>query len=474
MTVICVVSSNRKALEVIGSGLSSVGLEPPNALEAGPIRTFDQWEEAVAGRTAASMQATLRPGRLWERLAMDLLLANLGKPAWYWMSGHSAAFLEFWSELEASVRFVLVCEAPELAIKRAMQSGDEDKLEETLLQWQAIQSQMLRFQHKRPDVSLLLSGPAQDRRPDRIWRQAHEALLQRGWMKPGRTPTPPSPSPEDGGEPQDPVLDYLVRAIVQERPEVLDLADEIRAVAPLLQGQDLGASGASLTLHVDDAAASTSETPTALELAKHYSRLVLSGKRETEAAAAARHELVHELEQERAEKAQALAELERQLQAAQKGQHEASEESELLLSQLHQVQEELEHYFSAHQDAKTTLKTIEGGVSRVLAQLPGAFDCEQFEVQARGDLGEEVDVSARAVRVPSGLRDKVGLSMRIDALGSLWLDVERDGSGACLERWPIRAAEESKLSFCPTALIDQSKGQLRLLAQLSASDWELV
>lgn len=58
----------------------------------------------------------------------------------------------------------------------------------------------------------------------------------------------------------------------------------------------------------------------------------------------------------------------------------------------------LEHYFLAHQDAKTTLKTIEGGVSRVLAQLPGAFDCEQCEVQARGDLGEEVDVSARAVR----------------------------------------------------------------------------
>jgi hypothetical protein len=63
-------------------------------------------------------------------------------------------------------------------------------------------------------------------------------------------------------------------------------------------------------------------------------------------------------------------------------QKELQEESDLLLSQLHQVQEELEHYFLEAQALKQEKERLEQRIGRLLKRLPGTVEWDDLVVEA--------------------------------------------------------------------------------------------
>lgn len=67
------------------------------------------------------------------------------------------------------------------------------------------------------------------------------------------------------------------------------------------------------------------------------------------------------------------------LEALQK---DSKEEAELLLKQLHQVQEELEHYYLDTQALKQDKEQLQQRVTRLLKRLPGTVEWEDLTVQA--------------------------------------------------------------------------------------------
>ena len=86
------------------------------------------------------------------------------------------------------------------------------------------------------------------------------------------------------------------------------------------------------------------------------------------------------------QQAQANAKAAQERTQQQATEHEdTKQEAELLLLQLHQVQEELEHYFLQHQRLQQQNETLEHRWQRLLQRHPSLLDIGQIEVSKEGD-----------------------------------------------------------------------------------------
>ena len=64
--------------------------------------------------------AAIRPGKVWQNLAVDLFAGNMEQKNWGWADDKSVWLLEFWKELDPQVHFVLVYSTPEFALGKAL------------------------------------------------------------------------------------------------------------------------------------------------------------------------------------------------------------------------------------------------------------------------------------------------------------------------------------------------------------------
>ncbi|MEX0740635.1 MAG: hypothetical protein WD071_14950 [Pseudohongiella sp.] len=176
---------------------------------------------------------------------------------------------------------------------------------------------------------------------------------------------------------------------------------------------------------------------------------------------------------------QALKAAEQKLKTAEDKLRDSNEENELLLLQLHQVQEELEHYFLRHQDAQNKLQLAENKWQQMMQRNPDYCEYDALELIAAGD-GAADDAQTtphwRVKGLQAGGRSFDELAfhtvMEQDIAGLVFAR-SPEPTGPLL-RWPTVAAAQDELTVIPVADNNNRKQRVETLFDLATADWALM
>lgn len=154
---------------------------------------------------------------------------------------------------------------------------------------------------------------------------------------------------------------------------------------------------------------------------------------------------------------------------------ETAQENELLLLQLHQVQEELEHYFLQYQDAQKQNVNAESRWQRMLQRQPEYWDYESIEVLPADD--------ATPGQLNWRLKGLQGAGRSFDSLefgtlqeeGVVGFTFNRTPQGhAPLNRWPSVAESADQIAAIPVGNPTNAVMRATVLQQMATSDWDLL
>ena len=112
--------------------------------------------------TVPTSLAAVTPGRVWDDLAVDLFLGNLDAPDWGWADAGTVWLLDFWSQFDPRIRFVLVYAPPEHVVAEMLRQGalSSEDIAPAMASWAAYHVELLRFFHRHPDRCILVDFTA--------------------------------------------------------------------------------------------------------------------------------------------------------------------------------------------------------------------------------------------------------------------------------------------------------------------------
>ena len=182
----------------------------------------------------------------------------------------------------------------------------------------------------------------------------------------------------------------------------------------------------------------------------------------------AKDQLAQENNAEMAAKLEAIA----QRDAATRHLKETQQESELLLLQLHQVQEELEHYFLQHQDAQRRVADADQRWARMLQRTPAYCDYDSLEI-----IGDEATTTTwRINNLTAAGRNLPQLDFKtVVENGVAGYTISRQaGRTGPLTRWPAAAAQQTELNLGLTGSVVQATQAIAALQDIATADWDLL
>ncbi len=181
-----------------------------------------------------------------------------------------------------------------------------------------------------------------------------------------------------------------------------------------------------------------------------------------------------ELTQKVAEATEQAARHGRSLQAVENKSKEMESENELLLLQLHQVQEELEHYFEMHRDVQKNLQGFEERWRRMMHRNPDYADYAGIEILAFDPARSLVTWRFKDLLAAGRNFPELQFRTFVDQGYTGFVFDREDGSSGPLQRWPIAAAEKNAVVLIPVGKGKQLQDRLSTLVDLAPSDWVLV
>ena len=438
------------------------------------------WHQRIIASRAGPLRAQIsQPGKLWDQLAGDLLLANLDSPLWGWANHDSLWLLEYWLELSPDIHALLLCVSPRSWLAQVLLSDElAPGVQAIMDQWQSQHEQLLQVHLRHPQRTLLVDAEDCLAHP--------RALVERciaAWQLPLRaeelarlgTPRPAS----------DPLTRYLAAELLRDQAAVASLQRELDMVQTRLgpderstdESASLGGALTDATGFADQPPISVLEVVVVLReqrhelqslhaaqerVGEHNAALEKTLKAVMEDAAQRTLQLGQALkvaEAEAFEQAErvsvlnthvnqldrALEQLEQEKTCAE-SRHEAAEaENKRLHIQLKQLQEALERYVLQHQEAKQDMEQWQQDLARqkaerekLAAELKAAqAETAEQKVEATKQKAES-DKAIEAVRAEAVTQAaRVGeLSARID-------QIEQDKADAEAKR--AEADEENEL-----------------------------
>lgn len=407
MKIICVAGAPGSDVDKVADIFFAAGVAPALPLRQDPSFTMAGWHEKVivaAGADQARPAPIQQPGRFWEQFATNLFMENMQQPLWAWADPRSVWLLEFWQQFEPNLHFVLVYTSPQRALAEALAAEREQGVDTATMMaaWAAHQKEILRFHHRNPTRTILVDAAECAAAPAALL----DACTAR-WnleLAPATSDFPALPAAA-------PLVGYLAEQLRQTQPELQALQQELEASLHALLPDSAANAAPELYAAVEDYRALRSAAAHADTLNERIARHEEAVAALTMALETAQADQASE--QERAEALAALAATQRELDAARqsikhledeqrvqgnrrredeqrareaqtaaKGVKEAQQENELLLAQLHQVQEELEHYFLEHKSAVKLVEELGQRWQRMLERNPGYCDYRSLELVA--------------------------------------------------------------------------------------------
>lgn len=430
MQSLCITGLVTDHLSTVSDIAQQIGITveiPPDqtSLVVDNIHTWQQ--QVLSHQTGNNITGQIKEvGKLWERLASDIFIQKINQSVWAWADRRSISLLEYWTEFEPGIQFLLISCSPSRYIQSFLDQKITDFDVESLIQdWRVAHQTLLRFALRHPSRCVLLDIDHIEQQP-----QAFASLCATRFATAKNH--------------------YRSLPTIKNNPLTRVLAEKI--------WQD----------HLDATAADLWE-----EVKISYLALL---NEKTISRQNAFSDLVAELqkiEQQEAELASAkekLLALERRYQSEYQ---EQQEENELLLLQLHQVQEELEHYFLQYQAAEANSIQFSSRWQRLLARQPNYVDYASHTLSIAADSAQPTLICRFNELTLGGCyfeQLSVNLVLEEKLVGLVFDESAQDQ----FVRWPF--ASEQTLTILPAPCSDPQQATQRLLTlqQLSTSDWQWI
>lgn len=446
MTPICITGADAPALHHLAQALQGAGVAPAQPLQRDAALDLHVWHQRVCQSGALPVV----PSRLWEQVAIDLLLSNIDQPVWSWANARSIDALDFWAQLDTNIRFVLLCQTPQQAVAElfAANTGTEADEAHQLALWQQRHQALLRFHLRHPERSVLVWADQARQAPHVL--AAHVVQQWQLPLQPDAVIATAQPLPHNAVQLQ------LAAQLVARHPQHQELERELHAsVQPLLaaeanpaQGQPAAPTAQLLVQHylqlADRSAEQAAlqqkqqEADNLLQELHRVQELLAQQLEQYQAEQAAKSEAIHQRNliarahkdvqaqldaATRAQQAEAAAKAALQkTQADQQAKldaltqthtktvadlQEAQQEGELLLQQLHQVQEELEKYYLNHQAAQAEVQQLKAQLHATEEERNQAVHQRNLTAQDRLNVLDQLKAADQA---------KTALQAQLDAL----------------------------------------------------------
>ncbi|MGQ5489803.1 hypothetical protein ACUH78_13235 [Thauera sp. ZXT1-4] len=424
MKILCIAGAQTPDFERISAVLFAGGLEKARPVNREVTIDMEAWHRHVAPQLAQQRA----PGRLWEQVAGDLLLANLQQAQWGWAGSHTIAALDFWADFEPGIHFLLLTCDPQdyLAYRLLGEEGDSIEDETAYLkQWQIEHEKMLAFYLANPERCLLVNVTQAAANPtalaDRLAERWHFTFDTR------KASFPALPGNHAVTDVAPVVLARYVAAQAwqQHASPLTPLTQELQAAQHPLPEPE--------TQVDEEGNVFSTARPSLISVLKDYQRRCAQDLTESERQA------LSALEQQNAQLLQQLRDVQEALEQSTHEQRqlkqaleaakrlpppeyeqtkaalaESKEEGELLLLQLHQVQEELENVFLKHQEGEKTIAHLKQQHSTAITERDAARQQATALTQERDKAGQQIaaltqerDKAVQQITVLTQERDKL-------------------------------------------------------------------
>lgn len=468
MKTIVICGHPHSGFDAVYQHLAAAGLAPAQpsrreGMEVGRLHEKILQAHDISAETATTVEQ-LQPGKLWQELAIDLFLGNLEAPQWGWADARSTWLLDFWKEMDPQVRFILVYATPEHTVAHLLHAhgSNAEGVLQQLQAYHAYNASLLNFFMRNQSRCLLVDQCAALQQPGELLQHMEQQWgikLPKALQAKAEVQTPLA----EGA-----VAQLIAQQLLASTPQLQAMHEELQSVATfatvdgakqktanpaddaallsnyLAMYQRTGERGGANAR--ENPSTSPADTPTALAIdPTQYSEL----QKENELLLGQLHQVQEELEgqflqhqetqqqldaqiktaqtlqaqlqqaqQAHAEQTKAGEALKTQLQQTQQQNTELQEENELLLLQLHQVQEELEHYFLKYQDGQQQLEAQTERIQQTEQQIAA-----EKQKQLTGySLSHDYWLRHHPAEVLIDLREPIP--------GSNWYEPELDGTWA--------------------------------------------
>lgn len=361
---------------------------------------------AVTEEDLAPQQA----GAVWHGLALDLLLGNLQQPLWGWPDARSIYWLDYWAQLDPHITFVMVYDHPASALQASgveLLSGQHGTppdiaVSRLLENWQAYNGAMLQFYSRQHSRCLLVNT-------QRARQQLADYLAQLGDKLHGKAPLALQalPGPVATGSAISGANNLTLALAQGPEASATELTTWLQghsSLDRLLVDQVLQDHPMASQIYAELEAASTVPSMQTDASSSHPGRAwldLIAQRQAVTQVVLSLYEQVQTLEQQLSE-AKLLTHQKpaRVLPLSQV--KDLEEENDLLLTQLHQVQEELERYYLENKDLKK---------NQTKAKLKPYGAAQRIQQQLSYRLGASMIANSRSLsgwlRMPLALRGEI-------------------------------------------------------------------
>ncbi len=273
--------------------------------------------------------------KVWDGLALDLLMSNRDKKWWGWSDSEALPYLDYWKSIDSKLGFIFVYDTPESFLKQLLskdESATPQEITKAVDEWCEYNEALLKFYYRNNECSLLVNTQQVKLGSTEYLQQVSKQIgLNREDIDNNAIVTLQERFQD---EKDNPLFSYLVGDVLKDYPKMIATFEELQSVAnlpftSLYETQKQNALEALLTLQ------NTQNSYDDLQ------KKILLTKEEN----ATFQSTINSLES----KQQELAELEKY----------KTTENELLLTQLMSVQEEFEKHYLANQKSLKELENIE-------------------------------------------------------------------------------------------------------------------
>ncbi len=349
----------------------------------------------------------VEPGKVWQALSTDLMLANLSESDWGWADPNLVYMLEHWRDFDPQIKFVLVYSSPDQAVAEMANEGElsTKNVEQALSDWQKINAELIRFYFKNKERCILLNSDFLSRDASLFVNYSRDQLgADLIDIKNNAVAIPK----------RDPIHDLIAPMLVEDAVDAYALYQELESAADLpgdyIQSEtsDSGASSRHNILGPQDDCEKLDPLELALKSWEHFNELKKQGEqkenelsqletereeqkkendlllsqidqmqKESEEASKMSKKQIDELEKTLKEQKQKNEKLKQELEKSIAEGDEQKEEGKLLTLQLHQVQEELEQTFiklQKNENSQNELQAKIGSLTKQREQLEKESD----------------------------------------------------------------------------------------------------
>jgi hypothetical protein len=425
MKAICVTGNSQSHIEATSIYLMGAGVLPALPSKRDHEITTGVWHGMVIEphQPLAKIQAI---GSLWEKMAIDIFLANHKQRLWHWAEKSSLQLADYWLNFDAGIHFLLVESGLDDYLEAQFNSANtisELDIEKEVADWEFHTKTLKELHVAFPHRSTLITAERLANDSNSVIQLLNEA------MDADLQPT----ATYRLGQSSDPVLKYLLKKIISER-----------------------APSFSRTVKTAKPKSETKITTLALDAISFY--LTKKTNSDTPAPPTPSGQLLgttHPADEEQlSELREKIAELE--------------SDNKFLLHQLHETQEEYEQHLRTVQPIYSELGIVKARLEKALLAHPDYWENDDFEIiPLKGPNAFKWTIKNTYLR---NLKISTLEFETIITDKGVTLSILRSGDAdPAFVKWPGENTEKLDLST-----IEASQGQGNILNWLGPTDWDNV